>query len=126
MRAILAVERAFFGIEDPLPVRIIDHVVEVGQLLFLHELAQEVDVAVGPGIRRENVVIGDDDDPLPVPHLGVLAEFAFEDADRPGSAHIVRHQDVRFHPNVVARLHRGLAGSTGENFFRQRHKGWER
>ena len=37
-------------------------------------------------VGGENVVVGNDDDALLVPDLGVLAEFAFEHADGPRPA----------------------------------------
>jgi len=34
----------------------------------------------------------------------------------------VRHEHVRVHPDIVAGLHLGFAGGTGEEFFSQRHR----
>ena len=46
-------------------------VVEVRQVLFLHEVAEHVHVAVGHRVFGEDVVVGNDDDLLAVPDLGL-------------------------------------------------------
>ncbi len=106
----------------PVAVRVVNHVVEIRDVLLLHEIAEDVHVAVGLGIGGENVMVGDDDDLVLVPDLGVLAEFAFEHADGARPADIVRHEHVRVHPDIVAGLHGGFAGRAREDFFSQRHK----
>ncbi len=98
-------------------VRVIDHVVEIGQALLLHEGAQDVDVAVGERVGGEDVVVGDDDDLVLVPDLGVLAEFALEDADRSRPAHIVGQEDIGIHPHVLAGDNVRLPGGAGEELF---------
>ncbi len=85
--------------------------------MLLHEIAEDVHVAVGLGIRGENVVVGDDDDFVAVPDFGVFAEFALENAYGSRSAYVVRHEDVGLGPNIVAGLDLGFAGSAGEYFF---------
>ena len=102
-------------------VRVVDDVVEIGDALLLHEVAQDIHVAVRLGVGGEDVVVGNDDDLVAVPDLGVLAELAFEHADGARAANVVRHEHVGVHPDVVARLHAGFAGRAGENFFSQRH-----
>ena len=119
---VLALGVALRGIELPVPVRVVNHVVEVGQPLLAHEVAEDVHVAVGHRVGGEDVVVGDDDDALLVPDLGRLAELALEDSDGPRPAHVVRHEDIGLHPDVIARLHRDFAGGAGEEFFSQRHK----
>ena len=47
-------------------------------------------------------MVGDDDDLLAVPDLGVLAEVLLEDADGARAADVVRHEDVDVDPDVVA------------------------
>ena len=121
LRTVLALQHSFARIEVPRAIGIINHVVEVGQPLFLHELAQDVHVAIRLGVGGENVVIGNDDDALLVPDLGVLAELAFEHADGSRPAHIVRHQDIRLYPDIVASLHGSFASRASEKFFSQRH-----
>ena len=49
-------------------------------------------------------MVGDDDDFLAVPDLGVLAEVLLEDADGAGAADVVRHEDVDIDPDIVAGL----------------------
>ena len=122
MRAVLPLQMALARVEMPVAVRVVNHVVEIRDVLLLHEIAQDVHVAVGLGIGGENVVVGDDDDPGFVPDLGVLAELAFEHADGARPANVVRHEHVRVHPDVVAGLHARLAGRPGEDFFRQSHR----
>jgi hypothetical protein len=51
-----------------------------------------------------------------VPDLRVLAELALEHADGARAAHVVRHEHVGVHPDIVAGLDRAFAGGTGENF----------
>ena len=69
---------------------------------------------MGLRVGGEDVVVGDDDDLLGVPDLGVLAELLLEDADGARAADVVRHQHVDVDPDVLARLdaascRRGLA-----------------
>ena len=56
-----------------------------------------------------------------VPDLGVLAELALEHADGPRPAHIVGHQHIGLHPDIVARRNLCLARRARHQFFRQRH-----
>ena len=67
-------------------------------------------------------MVGDDDDFAAVPDFRILAELALENADGARPADIVGHQNVRLHPEVVARLHLGLARRPRQNFLSQRHK----
>ena len=106
----------------PVAVRVVNHVVKIRQPLLLHEIAEDVHVAVRLRVRGEDVMVGDDDDPVFVPDLGVLAELAFEDADGARPANVVRHEHVGVHPDVVTGLHARLAGGAGENLFRQSHR----
>ena len=105
------------GVELPRAVRVVNHVVEIGQALLLHEVAEDVHVAVRLGVGGENVVVGDDDDALLVPDLGGLAEFAFEHADGARAAHVVRHEHVGLHPDIVAGLHARPCRPRGRGFF---------
>src|SRR4029078_911964 len=94
----------------------------IGKLLFLHELAQNIDVAIRHRIRGENVVIGNDDDLRAIPNAGVLAKFPFENADGSRAANIVRHEDVDVDPYVIARIDALFAGCAREDRFGQSHK----
>ena len=96
-------------------------VVVVRQVLLGHELPQHVDVAVGHLVFGEDVVIGDDDDLLAVPDLGVLAEVLLEDADGARAADVVRHEDVGIDPDVVARQTRFAPGMPGQDLLGHRH-----
>src|SRR5436190_13689325 len=95
---VLSLAHPFGWVKHPVAIWIINHVVEIGDALFLNEVAQDIDVAVGLGIDRENVMIGNDDDSVVVPYLGILAKLASEHANRAGAADVVGHEDVRFHP----------------------------
>ena len=121
-RSVLALELTFGRFKDPVPVRVVNHVVEIGQALLLHELTQSIHVAVRLGVGRENVVVGHDHDLVPVPDLRVLAELAPEHAYGSRPADVMCHQNVRRHPEVFTRLDTGLARRACENFFGQRHK----
>ena len=68
-------------------------------------------------------MVGDDDDLVAVPDLGVLAEVLLEDADGARAADVVRHEDVRVDPDVVAGLDVDAAGVAGEDFLGQGHRG---
>ncbi len=122
IRSVLPLQHSFAGVEDPVSIRVVDHVIKIGQSLFLHEIAQNIDVAVRLRIRCENVVIGNNDDLIAVPDPGILAEFPFKHTDRARSAHVVRHQDVGLHPDVVPRLDPGFASGPRKDLFRQRHR----
>ena len=121
-RAVLALEQALRGVELPLAVLVIDHVVEILKPLRLGELAQDVHVAVGQRVGGENVVVGNDHDLVGVPNPGVLAELALEHPDRAGATDVMRHQQVGVHPDIVTGVHLGLARRPGQNFLSQRHR----
>src|SRR5206468_2592269 len=70
--------------------------------------------------------VGDDDDLVAVPDLGVLAEVLLEDADGPGAADVVRHKHVDVDPDIVVRLNTVTAGVACEDFFGQGHRRHER
>ena len=109
-------------VEHPMPVRVVNHVVEISDALLLHELAQDIHVAVRLGIRGEDVMVRDDHHFVAVPDLGVFAELALEHADRARPAHVVRHQDIGLDPNIVSGLNPGFARRAGKYFFSQSHK----
>ena len=52
MGAVLAPEHAFGGVELPRPVGIVNDVVEIRDVLFAREVAQNINVAIGFGVRR--------------------------------------------------------------------------
>ena len=68
-------------------------------------------------------MVGDDDDLVAVPDLGVLAEVLLEDADGARAADVVRHEDVDVDPDVVAGPNAVAAGMAGQDFFGQGHGG---
>jgi hypothetical protein len=105
---------ALARVEMPVAVRVVNHVVKIRDVLLLHEIAEDVHVAVGLRIGGENVMVGDDDDLVFVPDLRRLAELAFEHADRARPANVVRHEHVGVDPDVVAGLHARLAGRARE------------
>ncbi len=122
MRAKLPVLLSPGRIEFPMPVRVIDHIVKIGDVLLLDEVAQDIDVAVGHRVRGKNVMVRDDDDLVAVPNLRVLAELPLENADGARPADVVGHEHVHFDPHVVARLDAGLPAGAGEQFFGQSHR----
>ena len=67
-------------------------------------------------------MVGDDDDLVAVPDLGVLAEVLLEDADGAGAADVVRHEDVDVDPDVVAGLDAVAAGVAGQDLLGHRHR----
>ena len=58
-----------------------------------------------------------------IPDLCILAEVLLENADGPGTADVMRHQDVGIDPDVVARLDALLSGVTSKNFLGHGHRG---
>ena len=110
-------------VEHPVPVRVINHIVEIGDALLLHEVAQDIHVAVRLGIRGEDVMVRHDDHLVAVPDLRVLAELAVEHADRARSAHIMRHQDIGLHPNIIAGLQPGPCRPRGPVFSQSKSYG---
>ncbi len=121
--AVLALELAARGVELPVTVRVVDHVVEIRQPLFAHEVAQDVHVAVGQAVGGENVVVGDDDDLVAIPDLGVAAELPVEHPDGPRSAHVMGQEDIGVDPDVVAGLDPVTAAGAGEDGFGEGHTG---
>ena len=98
-------------------------IVVPGDVLLLDEVAEDLDVAVAFFVGGEDVVVGDDDDFVFVPDLGVAAELFVEDADGAGAADVVGHEDVDVDPDVVAGGDVGFAGVFGEDFFGEGHAG---
>jgi hypothetical protein len=62
---------------------------------------EDVDIAVGASVGREDVVVGDDDDAVRVPDARVFTKLLLEDAKGAGAAHVVRHQLVHGRPDVL-------------------------
>src|SRR5260221_10237216 len=93
LRTVLPLQHAFAGIEDPMPVRIIDHVIKVIYTLLFNEIAKNIDVPIRFRIRGENVMVGNNDDFVGVPYPGTLAKFAFKDPNRARPTNVVGHQD---------------------------------
>src|SRR5215471_12900683 len=121
MRSVLPLQHSFACIENPVAIRIVNDVGEIRDALFLHEVAQDVDVAVRSRVCCKDVVIGNNDDFAAVPYLRVLAELALEHADGAGSAHVMSHEHVGIDPDVIASSYARLASRPRQYFFRQRH-----
>ena len=121
MQPVLALEIALGRVEYPVPIRVINHVIEISDPLRLHKVPQDVHVAVRLGIRREDVMVRHDDHFVAVPHFRRFAELALEHPDRARSAHVMRHQDIGLHPNIVTGLDPRLAGRAGQYFLSQSH-----
>ena len=102
-------------------IRVINDIIKIRDALFLHEIAEDIDVAIGFGIGSENVVVGDDDDFVFIPDFGILAELALENADGSRAADVVSHEDVGIDPDIVAGLNFWFARGTGKDFFSECH-----
>src|SRR6267378_1772127 len=100
---------------------VIDDVVEISYPLFVDEIPKNIHVPVRFGIGRKNVMIGDDHNFRVVPDFCISAKLALENADRTRAAYVMRHQHVRFYPNVVSGLNARLAGGARQYFFSQGH-----
>lgn len=98
-------------------------VVKVLDLLLGAEVPEDIDIPVGPLVAGEDVVVGDDDDLLAVPDLGVLPELLLEDPDGAGPADVVRHEHVDVHPDVLAGLEAGALRRPRQDLLRGRHRG---
>src|SRR5260221_9841273 len=105
MRTILALQCALGTVEDPVTVRIVDHIVEISDPLLSHEVPQNIHIAVGFGISGEYVVVGNDNYLIAVPDLRGFAELAFENANGTWAADVVRHEHIGLDPNVFSGLH---------------------
>src|SRR5438445_9552046 len=121
MRAVLPLQRAFARIKNPMPIGIVYDVIEISDFLLLHEIAQDVHIAVRLRIGGKNIVVGNNDDFVLVPDLRALSEFALEHADRSGSANVVGHENVRFDPNIISSPNPALARGASQYFFSQCH-----
>src|SRR2546425_12614555 len=89
MRAILPLQWALRRVKGPMPVRIINHIVEIAQPLLLDKFTQNIDVAVGSGVSSKDVMVRDNDDFARVPYLGVFAEFTLKNPNCAGAADIM-------------------------------------
>ena len=108
-------------VEHPLPGRIINHVVKIFDLLLADKFAKDVDIAVRERVAGENVVVGDNDNFFPIPNFCGGSKLSFEYANRARSAHIVGHQDVDIHPNIIAGSDGFFARSACHYFFGKSH-----
>ena len=84
-------------------------------------MAKDVHIAIGQAVGREDVVIGDDDYFLPIPHFCVRTEVFLENADGGGAADVMRHEDIGVNPDVIAGHDAGFIGMAGEDLFGHRH-----
>src|SRR6185436_3680258 len=105
-----------------MPSGIIDHIIEIGNVLFLHELAQNIDVAIGFGVGGKDVVVRNDDDSIAIPNLGGFAKFPLKNTYGARPADVMGHQYIRLDPNVVPGLYLGFARGPREDLFAQRHR----
>ena len=76
------------------------------QRLLLHKLAKDVYISISVGILGKDKMIGNDHYLVPVPYFCVFAKLLFKDREGTRSANIMRHQHIRIHPDIVARLDR--------------------
>src|SRR5262249_16890982 len=96
-------------------------IVEVPEPLLHREPPNNLHVAVGHAVGREDVVIGDDDYFVRVPDLGVGAEVFLENANRPRATNVVGHEDIDIDPHIIAWLNRVAPRVASENLLGQRH-----
>src|SRR5258706_7545052 len=122
LRTVLPLQHAFGGIEDPMPVCIIDHVIKVINTLLFNEIAKNIDVPIRLRIRSKNVTVRNNDDFVGVPYPGILAKFAFKDPNRARPADVVGHQDVGLDPYIISGLDSALTASPGQYLLCKRHK----
>jgi hypothetical protein len=54
---------------------------------------------------------------LPIPDLGILSEFAFENPDRARSTNVMGHQYICLDPDIIACGYLGFASGSGQDFF---------
>ena len=66
------------------------------------------------------VMIGDDDNLFPVPHLCIAPELTLENAYGARPAYIVRQQNINVHPYVFARRHGSFSRCAGQYLFSNR------
>jgi len=50
---------------------------------------------------REDVMIGDDHDPVRIPDFRVSSEVFVEDPDRAGTADVMGHEDIDIDPDIL-------------------------
>ena len=122
MGPVLTLKHALARVEHPMPVWVVYDVVEVADALLLHEIAQDIDVAVRLRIGGEDVMVRNDDYLIAVPHFGGFAKLAVEHSDGPRPADVMRHQDISLDPNIVSGLNPGFARCAGKYCFCQSHK----
>ena len=66
-------------------------------------------------------MVWDDDDFLLIPNFCTFTELFLEDADGARTAHVVRHQNIDVHPDVLAGPYLFSSGVGGQNFFSDCH-----
>src|SRR5262249_33565950 len=96
-------------------------IIEVWKLLLLYKRPEDVHIAMGVLIRREDVVIRNHHHLLRIPDARLCAELFLKYLDRSRPADIMRHQHIHVDPDVIPRLNRAAAGMPGQNFFSDRH-----
>jgi len=119
---ILPLERTLLCVENPVAIWIVDHIIKITDLLLANKIPQNIDIAIGLRIRRENLMVRYDHNLLAIPDLRRLAELALENADGPRATNIVGHKDIRLHPDIVTSLHLAFAAGSRENLLCQCHK----
>lgn len=62
-------------------------------------------------------MIGNNDDLVAVPNFCMGPKFPFEYADSAGPTNVVRHENVRFDPDILAGLDTGFASRASQDFF---------
>ena len=77
-------------------------IIEVFDVLFFDEVAQDVHISLALLVLGEDVMIGNNHDLLGVEDLGLRAELLFENAYGTWAADIVGHQNVHVGPDDLA------------------------
>lgn len=99
----------------------VSDIVEVLEILLVRKLTNDVEIPVGHGILREDIMVWDKNNLLLVPHLGVLPKLCFESLDHGRSADVVRHETGDVRPDILAGIYEGRLGMLCDDFFSERH-----
>src|SRR3972149_6014273 len=89
--------------------------------LFNNKFPQYIYIAPGVCILRKYIVVRDDNNPLTIPHLSVIAEFSFEYLYSSRAADIMGHKDIHINPYIVTRSHMPFPGMSPQYLFCQCH-----
>jgi hypothetical protein len=93
----------------------------MGQIMLGGEGPEDIDIPIGMGVGRENVMVRHNDQLIRVPDFGVFPEFPLEDTDRGRSTYVVCHEHVHIDPYVFAGCYAVAVGMACHYSFGNRH-----